>query len=167
MRALVVETLAPDYGGCVLKEIPTPAPLPGEVRIKVRAASVNFPDLLMTRGEYQHKPPLPFIPGLEQSGEVEALGEGVDRFKIGDAVVGGARIGGFSEFAVTPAAGLRLKPERFSFSEAAASARPTSQPMSPWSAAPRLSRVNGCWCMARPAGWAWRPWTWPRPWACG
>jgi len=120
VKALVVEHLAPDYGGCVLKEIPTPEPLPGEVRIKVRAASVNFPDLLMTRGEYQHKPPLPFIPGLELSGEVEALGEGVDRFKIGDAVVGGARIGGFSEYAVTPAAALRLKPERFSFSEAAA-----------------------------------------------
>jgi len=97
MKALVVERLEPDYAGCVLKEIPTPDPLPGEVRIKVRAASVNFPDLLMTRGEYQHKPPLPFIPGLELSGEVEALGEGVDRFKIGDAVVGGARIGGFSE----------------------------------------------------------------------
>jgi len=120
MKALVVERLEPDYAGCVLKEIPTPDPLPGEVRIKVRAASVNFPDLLMTRGEYQHKPPLPFIPGLELSGEVEALGEGVDRFKIGDAVVGGARIGGFSEYAVTPAAALRPKPERFSFSEAAA-----------------------------------------------
>jgi NADPH:quinone reductase len=120
MRALVVERLAPDYAGCVLKEIPTPDPGLGEVRIKVRAASVNFPDLLMTRGEYQHKPPLPFIPGLELSGEVEALGEGVERWKIGDAVVGGARIGGFSEFAVSLAAILRPKPERLSFSEAAA-----------------------------------------------
>src|ERR1700679_554056 len=117
MRAVVVEKLAPNYEGVVLKEIETPKPGPGEVLVKVRAASVNFPDLLMTRGEYQHKPPLPFIPGLELSGEIEALGEGVDRFKIGDAVVGGARIGGFSEYAVTPAAALRLKPERFSFSE--------------------------------------------------
>jgi NADPH2:quinone reductase len=120
MRALVVERLAPDYAGCALKEIPTPDPGPGEVRIKVRAASVNFPDLLMTRGEYQHKPPLPFIPGLELSGEVEALGEGVERWNIGDAVVGGARIGGFSEFAVSHALALRPKPERLSFSEAAA-----------------------------------------------
>ena len=119
MRALVVETLAADYAGCVLKEIPTPEPGPGQVRVRVRAASVNFPDLLQTRGEYQHKPALPFIPGLEIAGEVEALGEGVDRFRVGDAVVGGAMIGGISEFAVTPAAGLRLKPERLSFSQAA------------------------------------------------
>ena len=120
MRALVVEALAADYAGCVLKEIETPQPGPGEVRVRVRAASVNFPDLLMTRGEYQHKPPLPFIPGLEMSGEVDALGEGVTGFKLGDAVVGGARIGGFSDYAVSPAAALRPKPERLSFSEAAA-----------------------------------------------
>jgi NADPH2:quinone reductase len=120
MRAVVVETLAPNYAGVVLKEIETPKPGPGEVLVKVRAASVNFPDLLMTRGEYQHKPPLPFIPGLEMSGEVEALGEGVERWKVGDAVVGGARVGGFSDYAVTNAMGLRPKPERFSFAQASA-----------------------------------------------
>jgi NADPH2:quinone reductase len=120
MRALVVESLAPNYEGCVLKEIETPKPGPGEVLVKVRAASVNFPDLLMTRGEYQHKPPLPFIPGLEMSGEIEALGDGVERWKVGDAVVGGARIGGFSDYAVTHAMGLRPKPERLSFAEASA-----------------------------------------------
>jgi NADPH2:quinone reductase len=120
MRALVVERLEPDYAGCVLKEIPTPAPGPGEVRVRVRAASVNFPDLLMTRGEYQHKPPLPFIPGLEMAGEVDALGEGVTAFRVGDAVVGGSRIGGFTEYAVAPAANLRKKPERLSFAKASA-----------------------------------------------
>jgi NADPH2:quinone reductase len=120
MRALMVEQLAPDYAGCVLREFPTPAPGPGEVLVEVRAASVNFPDLLMTRGEYQHKPPLPFIPGLELSGVVAALGEGVERWKIGDAVVGGARFGGFSDLAVCHAMGLRPKPEAFSFSQAAA-----------------------------------------------
>jgi NADPH:quinone reductase len=120
MRALVVERLAPDYAGCVVKEMETPTPGPGEALIKVRAAAVNFPDLLQTRGEYQHKPPLPFIPGLELSGEIEALGEGVERWKLGDAVVGGARIGGFSDYALTNALALRPKPERLSFSEAAA-----------------------------------------------
>jgi NADPH2:quinone reductase len=120
MRALVVERLAPDYAGCVLKEMETPKPGPGEVLIKVRAAAVNFPDLLQTRGEYQHKPPLPFIPGLELSGEIEAIGEGVDRWKVGDAVVGGARIGGFSDYALTNAMALRPKPEPLSFAEAAA-----------------------------------------------
>ncbi|HLK24771.1 MAG TPA: NADPH:quinone oxidoreductase family protein [Caulobacteraceae bacterium] len=120
MRALVVERLAPNYEGCVLKEMETPKPGPGEVLIRVRAAAVNFPDLLQTRGEYQHKPPLPFIPGLELSGEIEALGEGVERWKVGDAVVGGARIGGFSDYALTHSMALRPKPERLSFAEAAA-----------------------------------------------
>jgi len=119
MRALVVEALLPSYAGCLLNEVPTPEPGPGEVRVKVCAAAVNFPDLLQTRGEYQHKPPLPFIPGLEISGVVEALGEGVERFKLGDPVVGGARIGGISEYAVTPQQSLRGKPERLSFSQAA------------------------------------------------
>ncbi|CAN5757191.1 NADPH:quinone oxidoreductase family protein [soil metagenome] len=119
MKALVVEELAADYGGCVLKEIETPKPGPGEVRIKVKAAAVNFPDLLQTKGEYQHKPALPFIPGMEIAGEVEALGDGVTQFQVGDAVVGGARIGGFSEYAVTPAAILRPKPANLSFSQAA------------------------------------------------
>jgi NADPH2:quinone reductase len=119
MRALVVERLAPDYAGCVLKTLPTPEPGPGEVRLKVRAAAVNFPDLLQTRGEYQHKPDLPFISGGELAGEVEALGEGVTGWKVGDAVVGGARIGGFCDYAVTDAARLRAKPAGLSFSQAA------------------------------------------------
>lgn len=119
MRALMVEALAPDYAGCVLREVATPQPGPGEVRVRVRAAAVNFPDLLQTRGEYQHKPSLPFIPGLEIAGEVDAMGAGVSGFDVGDAVVGGARVGGVSEFAVTPAAGLRAMPARFSFSQAA------------------------------------------------
>jgi NADPH2:quinone reductase len=83
----------------------------------VRAAAVNFPDLLMTRGEYQHKPDLPFTPGLEWAGEVEALGESVEAWKIGDAVVGAG--GAFAEQIVAPAAALRAKPATFSFAEAA------------------------------------------------
>jgi NADPH2:quinone reductase len=120
MRAVVVEELAPDYGGCGLKDLPTPDPGRGEVLVEVRAASVNFPDLLMTRGEYQHKPPLPFIPGLEMSGVVVKVGEGAGRWKVGDAVVGGARVGGFSDLAVSFAQGLKPKPARLSFSQAAA-----------------------------------------------
>jgi NADPH2:quinone reductase len=118
MRALVVEKLAPDYAGCVVKEIPTPEPGPGEVRIRVRAAAVNFPDLMQTRGEHQHKPPVPFVPGMELAGEVDAVGKGVTAFREGDAVAGGGR-GGFAEFVVLPAAGLRRKPEALSFAQAA------------------------------------------------
>jgi NADPH2:quinone reductase len=120
MRALVVERLAPDYGGCAIREIETPAPGPGQARVRVRAAAVNFPDLLMTRGEYQHRPALPFIPGLELAGEIDALGAGVEGWREGDAVVGGARSGGFCEFAVVPAEALRSKPARLTFSQAAA-----------------------------------------------
>ena len=119
MKALVVEELAADYAGCVLKEIPTPDPGPGEVLVETRAAAVNFPDLLQTRGEYQHKPALPFMPGLEMAGVVAKVGEGVTRWKVGDAVAGGARIGGFSEMALTFAQGLRPKPEHLSFAQAA------------------------------------------------
>lgn len=119
MRALVVEALEADYAGCRLTDFPTPEPRPGEVRVKVKAAAVNFPDLLQTRGEYQHKPALPFIPGLEMAGEIEALGEGVTQWKVGDAVAGPARIGGFAEYAVSPAAALNAKPERLSFAQAA------------------------------------------------
>jgi NADPH2:quinone reductase len=120
MRALVVEHLAPDFAGCVVKEVPTPTPCPGEVLVRVRAASVNFPDLLMTKGEYQFKPPTPFTPGLDLAGEVAALGEGVTGFSIGDAVVGGARLGAFAEYAVLSAGALKPKPERLLFAQAAA-----------------------------------------------
>jgi NADPH2:quinone reductase len=120
MRALVVENLAPDYAGCAIREVAVPTPGPGEVLVRVRAASVNFPDLLMTRGEYQFKPPTPFTPGLDLAGEVAALGEGVSGFSVGEAVVGGARLGAFAEYAVVSAEALKPKPERLSFAQAAA-----------------------------------------------
>ena len=120
MRALVVESLGEFYAGAHVREVPTPTAGPGEVLVKVRAASVNFPDLLMTRGEYQFKPPLPFTPGLDLAGEVAALGEGVTGWKVGDAVVGGARLGGFAEYAVMDPRALKPKPQRLSFAQAAA-----------------------------------------------
>lgn len=120
MRALVVEDLAPDFAGCAVREVATPTPGPGEALVRIKAASVNFPDLLMTRGEYQFKPPLPFTPGLDIAGEVAALGEGVTGLQVGDAVVGGARLGGFAEYAVLSAEALKPKPARLSYPEAAA-----------------------------------------------
>jgi NADPH2:quinone reductase len=120
MRALVVDHLAPDYAGCALREIEIPAPGPGEARIRVVAAAVNFPDLLMTRGAYQHKPPTPFVSGMEICGKVEALGEGVTRWAVGDWVVGGAKTGGFAPLAILPAATLRPKPRALSAAEASA-----------------------------------------------
>jgi NADPH2:quinone reductase len=131
MRALVVERLAPDYAGCAIRELPMPEPGPGQVRVRVRAAAVNFPDLLQTRGEYQHKPPLPFVGGLELAGEVDALGQGVAGFSPGDPViasgagfapgrdVAAAGAAGFAEYALAPATGLKRKPANLSFGQAA------------------------------------------------
>lgn len=120
MRALLVGELAEDHGGCALVDLAIPEPGAGEVRVRVRAAGVNFPDLLMTRGAYQLKPELPFTPGLEFAGEVDAVGEGVTGWAPGDAVIGGNRFGAMAEYIVVPAANLRAKPARLSWEEAAA-----------------------------------------------
>lgn len=119
MKALLVKDLAADFAGCAVEEVATPMPGPGQVLVRVLGASVNFPDLLMTRGEYQLKPPLPFTPGLDFCGEVAGLGEGVDAWRAGDLVVGGG-LGSFAEYLIAPAAALRAKPARLSTAEAAA-----------------------------------------------
>lgn len=115
MKALVVSALSPDLSGTALIDVPAPAPAPGKVLIRVRAAALNFPDLLMTRGEYQLKPPLPFSPGMEIAGEViEGAG-----FSPGDPVVAGTRLGGFAEVVSIEAGAVRRKPAHLSFGEAA------------------------------------------------
>jgi NADPH2:quinone reductase len=119
MKALVCRELLADYAGVELEEQALPEPGAGEVRVRIRAASLNFPDLLMTEGKYQLKPELPFVLGMEFAGIVDALGAGVSGFAPGDAVAGGNRIGAFSEYAVVPAAALRKKPEAISFAAAA------------------------------------------------
>lgn len=120
MRALQVCELLPDHAGAALVDLPIPQPGAGEVRVRVRAAAVNFPDLLMTGGGYQLKPDLPFVSGLEFAGEVDALGEGVEGWTVGDAVIGGNRFGAMAEYCLVPAASLRPKPARLSWDEAAA-----------------------------------------------
>lgn len=120
MTALQVAGLAPDFAGCALAELPVPAPGPGEALVRVRAAALGFPDLLMTEGKYQHRPDLPFVPGSEFAGEIAAIGDGGDGFAIGDAVVAMAGTGGFAEYAPVPLERLRRKPEGMSFEAAAA-----------------------------------------------
>jgi NADPH2:quinone reductase len=68
------------------KELPTPQPKAGEVLIEIKAASLNFPDLLIVQNKYQHKPALPFVPGSEYAGVVAAVGEGVSHLKVGQPV---------------------------------------------------------------------------------
>ncbi len=99
MRSIRVSTLE-GVDALTLEDIPSPTPGPGEVRLKVYAAGVNFPDLLMSEGKYQHKPELPFTPGLEAAGEVIDVGEGVTRFKPGDRAMGFFDYGAFAEEAV-------------------------------------------------------------------
>jgi len=101
-------------------ELPTPEPGPGQVRVAIKAASLNFPDLLIVQNKYQFKPPLPFVPGSEYAGVVEAVGEGVSRVKPGDRVATTAGTGGFGTHAVTEAERLMPLPEGMSFEDGAA-----------------------------------------------
>ncbi|MGI9246588.1 MAG: NADPH:quinone oxidoreductase family protein, partial [Steroidobacteraceae bacterium] len=87
MKALVCHTLTGPQDLRLEPNWPEPVAGHGEVLIDVKAAALNFPDVLMTRGLYQERPPLPFIPGLELAGVVAAVGEGVSRCKPGDRVV--------------------------------------------------------------------------------
>ncbi|HEX2010240.1 MAG TPA: NADPH:quinone oxidoreductase family protein [Roseateles sp.] len=102
------------------KELPTPEPGPGQVRVAVKAASLNFPDLLIVQGKYQMKPPTPFVPGTEFAGVVEAVGEGVTHLKPGDPVAAFAGTGGFASHACIPAALAMPLPPGFAFEDAAA-----------------------------------------------
>ena len=120
MRALVCHNITDDLSGVSVKELPVPEPGRGEVVIRVRAASVNFPDILLCQGRYQLKLDPPFTPGMDVSGEIHSMGEGVTGFSVGDAVCGGTRFGAFAEYARLPASGLQAKPDNMTF-EAAAS----------------------------------------------
>jgi NADPH2:quinone reductase len=103
-----------------LEEIPEPVPGRGEVRIKVRAVGVNFPDLLIIQDLYQIKPPRPFAPGGELSGVVEALGEGVTNVKVGDRVLVSPVRSAMAEKAIAGAGNCWKIPDSMPFDEAAA-----------------------------------------------
>lgn len=110
MQALVVEHLSPDLSGCALTDLPMPRRQPGEVLVRIEAASLNFPDLLMTKGMYQFKPEPPFTLGLEFAGEViEADAD--SPYPVGTKVTGGNKTGAFAEYvALDPRAVRPLPP---------------------------------------------------------
>ncbi|KQR44916.1 NADPH:quinone oxidoreductase family protein [Acidovorax sp. Leaf160] len=101
-------------------EHPTPAPKAGEVLIEIKAASLNFPDLLIVQNKYQMKPPLPFVPGSEYAGVVQAVGEGVTHLRPGQNVACLSGTGGFATHVIAPAALCMPLPEGFSHVDAAA-----------------------------------------------
>ncbi len=118
-RALVVRTLADDLAGCEIEEIELAPPGPGEVQVGVMAAALGFPDLLMTRGAYQFKPDVPFVPGHEGAGLVLGIGEGVSGIEVGDEVIAAAPTGLLAAAANVPAATVRPLPQNLSFEEGA------------------------------------------------
>ena len=101
-------------------EVDLEGPRAGEVLIEIKAASLNFPDLLIVQNKYQMKPPLPFVPGAEFAGVVEAVGEGVKHLAVGTHVAGFAGTGGFGTHTLAPAFALMPLPPAFSFEDAAA-----------------------------------------------
>lgn len=104
----------------VWKELPTPQPGPGQVLLAIKAASLNFPDILIVQNKYQFKPPLPFVPGSEYAGVVQALGEGVTNLHIGQNVACLSGTGGFASHVLAPAAQCFVLPEGFGHVDAAA-----------------------------------------------
>ncbi|HSB24241.1 MAG TPA: NADPH:quinone oxidoreductase family protein [Burkholderiaceae bacterium] len=101
-------------------ELPTPEPGPKEVRVAIRAASLNFPDILIVQNKYQFKPEPPFVPGSEYSGVVEAVGSGVRGLQPGARVVVIGSIGGFGTHAVVDASRVQPLPPGVSFEDGAA-----------------------------------------------
>lgn len=119
MRAVVCDRLG-DPSVLKIEQRPIPEPGPTDIVIKVGAAAVNFPDVLTVSGDYQHKPELPFIPGMEGAGIVHAVGTGRDDWKIGDRAIFGIRPGAFAEYVTVSRRNHLLRlPEGWTFAEGA------------------------------------------------
>src|ERR671915_953953 len=119
MKAVLCKQYGPPES-LTFEDLPSPRPGPGEVVISVRAASVNFPDVLIIQNKYQFKPPLPFSPGSELAGVVKEAGAGVQGFKPGDKVMAFTTYGAFAEEVKTEASRLVRLPDGMSFETGAA-----------------------------------------------
>jgi len=118
MKALYCRTFGPETD-LRLENIDRPVPAAGEVLIDVRAAGLNFPDLLCVRGQYQFKPPLPFVPGSEGAGVVTELGDQAEGLVVGDRVCFNELTGAFAEAVAVPAGAVTPIPDSMSFEQAA------------------------------------------------
>ncbi len=117
-RAVIADQFGPP-DSYHLRDHDPGAPGPGQLRVAIRASGISYVDVLTARGEYQFKPPLPFIPGSEYAGVVEALGEGVTGFAPGERVFGSTMGNAFCEASLFPAASVSKIPDSMSFAEAA------------------------------------------------
>ncbi len=122
MRAWQVERIGEPGDVLTLTEVPDPEPGPGQLLVRVLGAAANFPDVLMCRGGYQVRPPLPYTPGVELCGEVVAAGPGVAGVAVGDRVIGGPAMpyGAFAELALMNAETALPAPAGLDDAEAAA-----------------------------------------------
>ena len=114
MKAVLCKHFGPPES-LVVEDVPSLRPGPGEVVVTVKAASVNFPDVLIIQNKYQFKPPLPFSPGSELAGVVKEVGEGVKHAKVGDKVIAFTTFGAFAEEVKTEAIRLLPLPEGMDF----------------------------------------------------
>jgi len=119
MRAIVVDRWM-QPAELRIREMPDPEIMPGALGIEIKAAGCNFFDILMVQGQYQMKPPFPFVPGAEIGGVVTEVGTGVEGFAVGDGVFASCGLGGFAERAVVSARGAYKLPKGMSFEEGAA-----------------------------------------------
>lgn len=119
MRALICREWG-GIDGLTIGDMPVPEPAADEVLIRVKATAVNYADAIMVAGKYQTKPPLPFSPGLETAGVIEACGAEVTDFKPGDRVMAILAYGGLAEYAVAPAAETFRIPDGIDWVEAGA-----------------------------------------------
>jgi len=119
MKAVLCRQFGPPES-LVYEEMPSPTAGAGEVVVSVKAASLNFPDVLIIQNKYQFKPPLPFSPGSEMAGVVKEVGDGVKGYKTGDRVIAFTTYGAFAEEVKVEAARLVPIPEGMDFNSAAA-----------------------------------------------
>ncbi|UGV27336.1 NADPH:quinone oxidoreductase family protein [Rhodopseudomonas boonkerdii] len=117
-RAIVCRELGPPET-LRLEEFAAQPLKPGQIRIRIRAAGINFPDILMAAGEYQLKPELPFTPGMEAAGDISEIADDLKGFKLGDRVIVKLRFGGYAEEVVVSPSQLTPLPSTFDYAEGA------------------------------------------------
>ena len=151
MKAVVVENYN-SIDGISIKEIEKPALAGGEVRVKVGAAAVGFVDGLKVQGLYQTKDPLPFVPGTEFAGTVDAVADDVTAFKAGMPVLGMIRSGALAEYISVPSAALKNLPRAGPVrGRRLVSGQLPDRALCAGCARIASRRAKHCWCWARRA----------------
>jgi NADPH2:quinone reductase len=152
MRAIRCNQYGPP-DSLTLEELPDLTPAAGQVVIDVKAAAVNFPDVLIIENKYQVKPPLPFTPGAEVAGIVRAAGEGV-ALQPGTRVAAYVGYGGFAQQVLADAGACVTLPDHADFATAARSRSRTARRITRSSIAAHCAQARRCSCSAPRAAWA-------------